>query len=97
MTAWARAIEERRIVTFAYDGHPREVLPAVYGRNAHTGKVLVRAYQVGGRTKARPLPAWGLFDVAKVVGLRITDRRFHADPPDYRRDDPGLTEIYAQL
>jgi len=45
---FCEAIESRRLVEFTYDGHPRVVIPAAYGRHGTTGNPVLRAYQAGG-------------------------------------------------
>lgn len=38
-----KAIKEKRILTFTYDGHPRKVEPHCYGLTK-TGKEAIRCY-----------------------------------------------------
>lgn len=90
------AITVRQVIAFDYDGHPREVIPAAIGVSS-TGKVVLRGYQIGGTSSSGTLPEWRLFSLAKVSGGRTTGQAFSANPPDYERDDRGMTTIFAQL
>lgn len=68
------AIADRRLVTFSYQGRPREVEPHDYGINK--GKVRLFCYQVGGESRSGKLPDWRLLDVVDIAGLRITEQAF---------------------
>jgi hypothetical protein len=94
---WRDAINRRLLVRFSYDGFERIVIPAAYGLNQRTGNELVRAYQVAGSDATRPIPAWSLFNIAKVVGASTTGEEFHDIPPGYERNDSAMDVIYAQL
>lgn len=89
----ADAIRQRRIVTFVYDGCPRVVQPAAYGRHRTTDKLSLRGYQIDGASNSRTPPLWDLFTVEKIQGLRVTDETFPDDPPLYRRGDKQLHVI----
>jgi hypothetical protein len=91
------AIRQRRLVEFTYDGLERVVVPAAYGRNNNTGNELLRGYQVRGRDAARPIPAWSVFRVDKIVGGRVLDEQFADDPPGYQPGDSAMDVIFAQL
>lgn len=84
------AIEARRVVAFTYDGLPRIVHPAALGEHISTGKLSLRGYQVGGRSKSRPVPLWDLFTVAKITGLVVTSEKFETNPPGFRPGDKHL-------
>jgi hypothetical protein len=94
---WVRAIHKRLLVSFEYDDFERLLMPVAYGLNNHTGNELVRGYQVGGSDAKRAIPAWSIFRVDRVIGGRILEEHFGADPPGYRRGDSALDVIYAQL
>ena len=97
MINWRDAISQRLMVRFSYEGFERIVIPAAYGMNQRTGNELVRAYQVGGGDATRAIPAWSLFNAAKVVGASMTGEQFDGIPPGYTRNDRALDVIYAQL
>jgi hypothetical protein len=97
MVNWRDAINHRQIVRFAYDGFERVVIPTAYGLNWGTGNELVRAYQVAGGDATRPIPAWSLFNTAKMVGASTTGEQFGSIPPGYTRNDSAMDVIFAQL
>ena len=81
-TEIATAIEQRRLLTFTYDGHDRKVIPAALGVAKRKAKPVLHAYQVEG-TSSGDIPAWRFFYVDKMVGLRVLDETFAADPPGW--------------
>ncbi|MEV8148750.1 hypothetical protein AB0O52_11485 [Arthrobacter sp. NPDC080073] len=91
------AIQNRNLVSFHYDGHPRVVQPAACGPHATTGNEVLRGYQVDGRGNSRPVPFWDLFLIDKMSNVEILDGRFTEDPPYYSRDDKHINPIRAQL
>lgn len=94
---WAYAINNRRLVSFVYEGLERVVIPAAYGVNNQTRNRLVRAYQVAGRDATRSIPAWSLFREELMVNGAILDETFDEAPPKYKRGDRAMDVIYAQL
>lgn len=94
---FAEAIRSRQIISFAYDGHPRIVEPAAFGRHASTGNLVLRGYQVGGSSRTRLVPLWDLFLVEKMGSPAVTGETFAEVPPKYKRDDKHINPILAQL
>jgi len=94
---FAETIRSRQIISFTYDGHPRIVEPAAFGRHASTGNLVLRGYQVGGSSSSRPVPLWDLFLVDKIGSPAVTGETFAEDPPKYKRDDAHINPILAQL
>lgn len=97
MINWRDAINGHQLVRFSYDGFERVVIPAAYGRNRHTGNELLRAYQVAGGDATRRIPAWSLFNIAKIVGPATTGEQFGGIPPGYTPNDSAMDVIYVQL
>lgn len=64
----AQAIEERRVVTFTYDGFLRVVEPFLLGTTT-AGRSALRAYQTAGGSRSGTVPGWHLFSLGKIVGL----------------------------
>lgn len=91
------AITGRRLIDFVYDGRPRTVIPAAYGRHKTTANVVLRAYQIAGTSSSRPVPLWDLFLVERMTECVILDETFTSDPPSYARGDKHMSEIYCQL
>jgi len=94
---FCEAIASRRLVEFTYDGHPRVVIPAAYGRHATTGNPVLRAYQIGGTGKTRAVPFWDLFLLSKIVSAQLAGGTFTDNPPGYKRDDAHISPIECQL
>lgn len=88
-----KAIEERRMIAFTYDGLPRVVCPAAYGQHVDTGKVTLRAFQTGGQSSSGKLPAWRLFTVDKMQGPEIQEDSFALPLPDYTSNDKHLDVV----
>lgn len=88
-TEIATAIEQRRLLSFSYDGHERKVIPAALGVAKRKGKPVLHAYQVEGGSSRGGVPAWRFFYTDKMTGLRLLDETFAADPPGWR---PSLLE-----
>ena len=71
----AQAIEERRVVTFTYDGFLRVVEPFLLGTTT-AGRSALRAYQTAGGSRSGTVPGWHLFSLGKIVGLATCQKRF---------------------
>jgi hypothetical protein len=71
----AQAIEERRVVTFTYDGFLRVVEPFLLGTTT-AGRSALRDYQTAGGSRSGTVPGWHLFSLGKIVGLATCQKRF---------------------
>lgn len=91
MAVLARAIRERRVVAFLYNGRERTVEPQCLGIGTR-GTSLLRGHQTAGGDVGEPL-----FDVAKMRGLEILEQTFDAPGPNCERDDSAMTRIIEQL
>src|SRR3954471_2959994 len=89
-----RAIFERRMLAFEYDGKPRLVEPHDYGRMKDLDRVL--CYQVGGESNSGKLPAWRLFEVSRMVNLKLSDQRFPGPRDDDKRHHDWQV-VYARV
>lgn len=94
---FSEAIRFRRVVAFTYDGHPRVVIPAAYGRHVSTGNLVLRAYQTGGVSTSRAVPFWTLFRVDKIVSPHFTGEVFVENPKDYKIGDEDISPILSEL
>ncbi|HVW90951.1 MAG TPA: hypothetical protein VHC01_15950 [Gaiellaceae bacterium] len=94
---WAAAIRARRLVSFRYHGKPRIVVPAVYGRHATSGNLVLRAYQVGGSGSSRASPYGHLFLVDEIEDPVALEETYPGEPHGYQRDDRHISPIYARL
>ena len=87
----AAAIRERRRLRFDYNGTPRLVEPQCYGIGSR-GTELLRAHQLQGRSQREPL-----FDVSKMGNVLMTDERFVAPGPNYKRGDSAMRVVFCEL
>ena len=90
-----QAIRNRRVVEFQYHGQQRVVEPFTYGVEKDTGNEVLSAFQIGGQSNSGGLPAWRLFSVSEISGLRATPLAFTASRPGYNRNDSRMSQILA--
>lgn len=87
------AIDQRRLIQFTYDGHPRVVIPACYGVTTKGNRAL-RAFQIeGSGTSDTEPPYWRLFTEDGMQGVVVLERTFAEVPPDYNPNDAHLDVI----
>ena len=87
------AIEQRRVVTFTYQGQPRRVQPAAYGIGNRKGKETLHAYQIGGGSKRGGIPYWRNFHVEGISSLKVLDEVFGPNPPGFNPDPFPTTHV----
>lgn len=87
------AIQQRKIVTFTYQGHERRVQPAAYGVGNRKGKETLHAYQVGGGSKRGAIPHWRNFHVEAITALTVLDEVFGPNPPGYNPTPFPQTQV----
>ena len=92
----AQAIKNRQVISFTYDGFPRLVQPATYGRT-RPGNVTLRGCQIGGTSRRNTVPCWELYTVAKMVDLKTTGTVFESfQLGGYTRGDSAFAVIEAE-
>ena len=89
--AIVEAIAHRQTLAFVYNGRQRLVEPQCLGIGSK-GTELLRGHQIAGGSQKEPL-----FDVARMAGLAVLERRFTQPGPNYTRNDSAMTTILAQL
>jgi hypothetical protein len=90
------AILNRSVVHLRYDWGHRVVEPHVYGLNKD-GHELLRAFQTGGYSESRRSFGWKLFRADEIENLHFPGETFKRSRRGYKRKDPAITRIYAQL
>ncbi len=90
------AIENRRVVTFNYDGHVRVVEPFLIGITT-TGKHALRGYQTEGTSSSGKVPGWHLFSLSKITGIDVTLTSFEGLRPFYNPADKAMVRIDAHV
>ena len=77
------AIQQRKFVTFTYQGHERRVQPAAFGIGNRKGKETLHAYQVDGGSRRGGIPHWRNFHVEQMQSLTVLDEVFGPNPPGF--------------
>jgi len=90
-----RAIQNREVLSFTYDGLARVVEPHAAGVSL-AGNNVLRCFQTQGG-HVTPGHAWDLCEIAKIRNLSMTGERFVGERPGYRRGDKHMTTIFAEL
>lgn len=90
------AIRLRLVVHLRYDWGHRVVEPHVYGLT-RDGQELLRAFQTGGHSESRQSFGWKLFRVDEIENVHLPGERFKGPRREYKRKDPAISRIYAQL
>ena len=92
----SRAIREKRLLPFSYDGFQRTVEPHTYGLDKK-GHKAVRAYQVGGASSSGEYRGWKMFHLSGMSSLSVSSTNFASARPGYKPGDKAFSTIYAQL
>ncbi|RXJ90544.1 hypothetical protein CRV01_05150 [Arcobacter sp. CECT 8983] len=90
------AIDNKNVVEFTYKNDLRVVEPFVIGVTS-TGKIALRAYQVGGNSSDSNTIGWKLFTLDKMNNLRVTIDNFTGVREHYNPNDSALNPIYARV
>src|SRR5262245_38720838 len=94
--AICEAIEGHRVLEFDYEGHHRIVNPYCHGFT-RSGTETLRAVQVEGSSSSGRFGFGKLWTVAKIQGLRILERNFVPDDPDYNPNDMAMIEVHCRV
>lgn len=89
------AIQNKEMLSFQYDGHPRVVEPHCLGYSDR-GNLSLRAYQTEGTGKSR-VPDWKLFKSSKIQSLETIEKYFSDPRPGYSPNDSDLNPIVENL
>lgn len=88
------AINGRRIVTFYYSNVRRTVEPHTYGADhKHIDKLV--GWQISGKPGDRE--EWREYFYDKISLLQSTQATFSKPRDGYKRNDPAMSTIYAQI
>ena len=90
------AILDRQVVHLRYDWGHRVVEPHVYGFNKD-GHELLRAFQTGGASESGRPFGWKLFRVDEIENVHLPGKHFKGPRRGYKRKDPAISRIFAQL
>ena len=90
-----RAIADKYLVQFKYDGRSRIVEPFCCGVSTQDNYVL-RGFQIRGSDKTKPL-CWRLYELSEISQLNVTHHSFKGKRVDYNPQDPLITKIFCQI
>src|SRR4051794_737337 len=91
-----RAIKERLVLEFDYDGFHRVVQPYCHGRTSF-GRESLRAIQVAGWSRTPSIESGKLWTVAKMTNVKISGEPFLPDDRHYNAQDSALTTIHCRI
>jgi len=90
-----RAIADKHIVQFKYDGRTRIVEPFCCGTSVSENFVL-RGFQIRGTDKTKPF-CWRLYELSEMSQLSITQHSFKGKREDYNLEDTAITKIFCRI
>ena len=91
-----RAIRERRVLRFTYDGGPREIEPYCHGLS-RDAQELVRGYQVGGVSRSGAATGWKTYRLERMSGVAVTFATFPATRDLSNPDDQRMATVHCCL
>ncbi|HEU4470176.1 MAG TPA: hypothetical protein VFR58_03760 [Flavisolibacter sp.] len=89
------AIENKKLLSFSYDGYFRIVEPHCYGITS-TGKEAIRAFQADGDSSDGKL-GWKIFDLGRTEKLKLLDHTFNSAREGYSKGDKAMKRIFIEL
>jgi len=95
-TAICKAIQNKAVIQFNYEGKLRIVEPQCHGIST-AGKEVVRGFQTGGHSRSRRSIAEKLFEVAKISEIKETGDTFSHPGPHYNADDQAMAYVHCHL
>ena len=90
-----RAIADKLIVQFKYDGRSRIVEPFCCGIGIENNYVL-RGFQIRGSDKTKPL-CWRLYELEEMSHLNITQHRFKGKREEYNPQDSAIIKVFCRI
>ena len=78
------AIRQHQVLSFDYQGQPRQVNPHALGRVKPDDKTVLHGWQTGGNSNHRVPPCWGYFRLDEIEGFEVTDQTFPFAQPDFK-------------
>lgn len=90
-----RAITDKYLVQFRYDGRSRIVEPFCCGISA-TGNYVLRGFQIRGADKTKPL-CWRLYELEEISQLSVTQHSYKGKRSDYNPEDIAMTKIFCRI
>ena len=91
-----RAIRERRVLRFSYDGGSREIEPHCHGfsREAHE---LVRGFQLSGASRSGEPVGWKTFRVDRMEAVAVTFATFTSPRDGYDAAENRMASVHCSV
>jgi hypothetical protein len=90
-----RAIADKLIVQFKYDGRSRIVEPFCCGLGM-TNNYVLRGFQIRGSDKTKPF-CWRLYELEGMLQLSVTQHSFEGKRKEYNPFDNEIKEIFCRI
>ena len=90
------AIRQHSMLYLNYPPGNRLIEPHAVGYGGR-GQLLLRAFQVDGASASGACRAWKLFDLDRADSVVLADMPFGDPEQGYRRGDPAMRSIIAEL
>jgi hypothetical protein len=91
-----KAILEKKVIHFYYDGGYRFAEPHCYGVSKDGNELLI-AYQIDGHSESNNPVPWRMFRLDKLSNLSSTEDSFDSPRPEYNPNTKVMASIYASL
>ena len=91
-----KAVKEKLLLSFTYNGHLRTVEPHAYGISI-AGNECLRCYQVSGGSSSGKVPDWKMMTTDKITGLSLSQNVFLKPRDGYKKGDKGMSTIFCEL
>lgn len=91
-----KAIKNREIIQFYYDGGIRIVEPFCYGENSK-GNLVLSGYQIGGYSSSGDPVGWRLFRKDRMQDISLVGRKFIQIRPRYNPNDKRMKKIICNV
>ena len=90
------AIRNRHVLSFFYDDALRTVEPQTYGIST-AGHPVLRGYQIAGGGKSDQVIGLRLYELAKMEGLKDTNKRFPKARAQHKPKDSAMSKVIVSL
>jgi hypothetical protein len=89
------AIENKRLLSFTYDGYYRIVEPHCFGLTTKNHPA-IRAFQVEGQSSTGRLD-WKIYELSKIENLQLLEQSFMVPRSGYKKGDKSMSQIFLEL
>jgi predicted DNA-binding transcriptional regulator YafY len=89
-----RAIRERRLLRFSYEGGDREIEPYCHGFSREAQELL-RGYQIAGASRSGESTGWKTFRVDRMSAVAVCFTTFPPDRTGYGQSDNHMATLHC--